>query len=99
MIPDIDPRELRRALARFATGVAIVTTRPPGSHPVGLTANSFSSVSLDPPLVQWSLARASRHLGIFLAASHFAVSVLGEEQRALSDRFAAPAGDRFQEVA
>jgi flavin reductase (DIM6/NTAB) family NADH-FMN oxidoreductase RutF len=94
-IPAAQPVELRRVLGSFATGVTIVTTRGEDGAPAGLTANSFSSVSLDPPLVLWSLARSSRLLPVFRAARHWAVHVLGEHQRALSDRFCARDGDRF----
>lgn len=90
-----DPAELRRALGRFATGVTIVTTRTADGQLEGLTANSFTSVSLDPPLVLWSLNRTARSLPSFLAAQWFAVNVLGSHQSALSSRFAGSQGDRF----
>lgn len=93
-----DVRGLRDALGRFATGVTVVTTLDAAGRPVGLTANSFNSVSLDPPMVLWSLARRSLNLRIFLDAGHFAVNVLAADQRDLSDRFAKPAGDRFAGV-
>ena len=93
-----DSRGFRDALGRFATGVTIVTTLDGAGRPVGLTANSFNSVSLDPPMVLWSLARRSLNLRVFLEAGHFAVNVLAADQRALSDRFARPAGDRFAGV-
>ncbi|TCT11933.1 flavin reductase (DIM6/NTAB) family NADH-FMN oxidoreductase RutF [Tepidamorphus gemmatus] len=95
-----DSRELRRALGQFATGVTVVTTRDPASgHAVGMTANSFSSVSLEPPLILWSITRTARSLPAFLAASHFAVNVLSAEQIDLSVRFARPAEDRFAGIA
>lgn len=90
-----DGRELRRALGRFATGVTIVTTRAPDGRCEGLTANSFSSVSLDPPLVLWSLDRRAPSLPGFEAAEHFVVHVLASHQQALSGRFATPAADKF----
>lgn len=91
-----DSRELRRALGQFATGVTVVTTRDPaGGHPVGMTANSFSSLSLEPPLILWSITRTSRSLPAFLAASHFAVNVLSAEQIDLSVRFARHTDDKF----
>ncbi|MCD0503796.1 flavin reductase [Bordetella petrii] len=83
-----DPMEFRRALGTFPTGVAIITTCGLDGQPVGLTCNSFSSVSLDPPLVLWSLRRASKSLPAFRGASHFAINVLAEDQRELSARFA-----------
>lgn len=90
---------LRAALGRFATGVTIVTTRAPDGAPVGLTVNSFNSVSLQPPLVLWSLARASRARVVFEAGSHWAVHVLRADQRALAQRFARRDADRWAGVA
>ena len=90
-----DPKELRRALGRFATGVTIVTTCAADGRLEGLTANSFSSVSLDPPLVLWSLDRSARSLPRFMAAKWFAVNVLGSHQQTLSTRFARPLPDKF----
>lgn len=99
-MPDASPTtDLRRALARFATGVTVVTTAEPDGSPVGLTVNSFSSVSLEPPLVLWSLSSRSRRLSTFLAASHFAINVLSETQQEISARFAGPAEDRFAGIA
>jgi 3-hydroxy-9,10-secoandrosta-1,3,5(10)-triene-9,17-dione monooxygenase reductase component len=85
----------RRALGAFATGVTIVTTVDADGGFVGLTANSFNSVSLDPPMVLWSLARNSRALGAFESASAFAIHVLAADQQALSVRFATRGVDKF----
>ena len=93
-----DTVELRSALGRFATGVTIVTTRDACGEPIGLTANSFNSVSLDPPLILWSLARKSVNLAVFQNSAHFAINVLAADQRILSDRFARPVPDRFDSV-
>ncbi len=90
-----DPRELRHALGRFATGVTVITTLDAAGRPVGLTANSFAAVSLDPPLVSWSLATRARSLAAFLATGRFAIHILDATQEALSQRFAAPVEDRF----
>lgn len=79
-------RSFRDALGCFATGVVVVTTHPEGYTPIGLTVNSFASVSLDPPLVLWSLDRASEMQGPFLASDHFAVNVLRADQQPLSVR-------------
>lgn len=79
-------RDLRDALGRFATGVCIVTTQT-DDGPLGITANSFASVSLDPPLVLWSPARASRRFPPFAAADAFAIHVLGEDQVSLCQQF------------
>lgn len=89
-----DTRDFRRALGQFATGVCIVTARDQAGHPTGLTVNSFASVSLEPPLVLWSLARSSSVFAAFDAAPHFAVNVLAADQLDLSNRFASP-GERF----
>lgn len=97
--PDIDPRELRRALGCFATGVTLVTARRNDGTPVGLTVNSFSSVSLDPPLVLWSLSLYAPSLPAIQEATHFAVNVLAADQTDLSNRFAKPSDDKFAGVA
>jgi flavin reductase (DIM6/NTAB) family NADH-FMN oxidoreductase RutF len=97
--PEFDPRDFRNALGLFATGVTIVTTRTDGGEPIGLTANSFSSVSLAPPLVLWSLSLRSPNLGNFLKAAHFAINVLARDQIALSQRFSKPIPNKFEGVA
>jgi flavin reductase (DIM6/NTAB) family NADH-FMN oxidoreductase RutF len=97
-VPQFDTRDFRRSLGQFATGVTIITARAPDGHPVGFTANSFSSVSLDPPLVLWNLATSSPNLAVFQGCSHYAVNVLAREQLALSQRFAASSRDKFADV-
>ncbi|MDO5087003.1 MAG: flavin reductase family protein, partial [Comamonadaceae bacterium] len=91
--------EFRAALGMFATGVTIVTVRTATGEPVGLTANSFNSVSLEPPLVLWSLASRSLSMGAFSMGSHYAINVLAADQQALAQRFAASDGDRWAGVA
>ena len=86
---------LRLALGQFATGVTIVTTAGPDNEPVGITANSFSSVSLDPPLVLWSLARTAFSRRAFEKAAFFCVHVLAATQEELSERFASRGRDKF----
>jgi 3-hydroxy-9,10-secoandrosta-1,3,5(10)-triene-9,17-dione monooxygenase reductase component len=93
--PNTASAEFRGALGRFATGVTIVTTRDASGNDVGLTANSFSSVSLDPPLVLWSLSRQSLSLPAFTQAGFFAVHVLASSQDELSERFARRGVDKF----
>jgi flavin reductase (DIM6/NTAB) family NADH-FMN oxidoreductase RutF len=93
-----DRRAFRNALGCFATGVTVVTTVTDAGEPVGLTANSFSSVSLDPPLVLFCLDLASHNLDAFRAAGRFAVNVLGDDQRDLSVRFSTTIGDRWDGV-
>src|SRR6202790_3959739 len=84
----INPRDFRNALGMFATGVTIITAAAPDGKPYGLTCNSFASVSLNPPLVLWSLGIFSQGMSIFQDASHFAVNVLGASQQALASKFA-----------
>jgi flavin reductase (DIM6/NTAB) family NADH-FMN oxidoreductase RutF len=91
-----DSRQLRNALGRFPTGVTVITTRGRDGKREGLTANSFSALSLDPPLVLWSIVRKSASLPGFLAAGHFAVNVLASDQSQLSHRFATPHADKFE---
>lgn len=83
----------------FATGVTIVTARSASGAPIGLTANSFNSVSLDPPLVLWSLARGAASMAAFSAGSHYAINILSSSQKALAERFAAKNVDRWKRVA
>ncbi|MBE8591747.1 flavin reductase [Pseudomonas sp. MAFF 301449] len=94
-----DPRAFRRALGNFATGVTVVTAADSNGRQVGVTANSFNSVSLDPPLVLWSLDKRSNSHEVFEQASHFAVNVLAADQIDLSNNFARPKDDRFAEIA
>lgn len=93
--PSLDPLLLRNALGAFATGVTVVTTVDETGRDVGLTANSFNSVSLDPPLVLWSLNKRSGSMPAFERADHFAVHLLAFGQRELSDRFSRKQDDRF----
>lgn len=90
-----DRHDFRKALGQFSTGVTVVTTRTPDGRRVGMTANSFSSVSLDPPLVLWSLSRNAPSVADFTGASHFAINVLAAHQHHLSRRFATPLPDKF----
>jgi 3-hydroxy-9,10-secoandrosta-1,3,5(10)-triene-9,17-dione monooxygenase reductase component len=97
MAPDFEARtrQFRAALGSFATGVTIVTTRSAAGEDIGLTANSFNSVSLDPPMVLWSLARKSLSLPAFLESGYFAVHVLAATQEDLSVTFATRGADKF----
>ena len=97
--PRVEARDLRAALGQFATGVAVVTARGRGGHSIGLTINSFSSVSLKPPLVLWSLSQRSSHLADFTAARTVAIHVLSAGQEVLARRFATPCADRFAGLA
>lgn len=96
--PNFSPTEFRQALGMFATGVTIVTARAQNGTLVGLTANSFNSVSLSPPLVLWSLARSAGSLAAFSTGSHYAINILSADQQDLARQFAAKDKDRFASV-
>jgi len=96
--PSFSAPEFRAALGMFATGVTIVTARAEDGKVIGLTANSFNSVSLSPPLVLWSLSRAAASLPVFSTGSHYAINVLAAEQRLLAERFATRGADRWSGV-
>jgi flavin reductase (DIM6/NTAB) family NADH-FMN oxidoreductase RutF len=94
----LDAQLLRAAFGSFATGVTVITALDEHGAPVGLTANSFGSVSLDPPLVQWSLRINSGLHRNCVNASHFCVSVLTREQEAIAKQFSSRAPDRFEGI-
>jgi flavin reductase (DIM6/NTAB) family NADH-FMN oxidoreductase RutF len=94
----IDPRDFRNALGTYATGVTVITAMASDGKPYGLTCNSFASVSLNPPLVLWSLVIFSQAMNIFQNASHFTVNVLGASQQALANKFATSSEDKFAGV-
>jgi flavin reductase (DIM6/NTAB) family NADH-FMN oxidoreductase RutF len=97
--PSFSVEEFRSALGMFATGVTVVTGRDVNGVRIGLTANSFNSVSLTPPLVLWSLARVAGSMPAFSRGSHYAINILAAEQRDLAERFASKAPDRFAGLA
>lgn len=97
--PTFSSLAFRAALGMFATGVTIVTARDAAGGRIGLTANSFNSVSLAPPLVLWSLSRRAGALVAFSTGSHYAINILASDQRALADRFAVRSADQFEGVA
>jgi flavin reductase (DIM6/NTAB) family NADH-FMN oxidoreductase RutF len=96
--PSFSSQEFRAALGMFATGVTIVTARTAEGLVIGLTANSFNSVSLDPPLVLWSLAQGAASLPVFSAGSHYAINILAKDQKALAERFALRGAERWNGV-
>ncbi|CAM2193610.1 FMN reductase (NADH) SmoA [Paraburkholderia kururiensis] len=97
---DVQPAALRKLFGAYPTGVAIVTTRGPQGRAIGLTINSFASLSLDPPLVLWSLVQHSPSLSAFQDCSHFAINILASDHEALARRFASSAiADKFADVA
>jgi len=93
-----DARKYRDALGCFATGITVVTSMKDGVEPLGITVNSFGSVSLDPPLVLFSLGHTGNHCQEFQDSGKFAINILSESQRHLCDRFASPLEDRFSGV-
>lgn len=95
LTPGFSSQEFRAALGAFATGVTVVTAIDPSGRPVGLTANSFNSVSLTPPLVLWSLSRRAGSMPAFSSGSHYAINILAADQKALAERFASKDVDRF----
>lgn len=92
----MDPRELRRVFGLFTTGVTVVTAILPGPEPVGVTANSVTSVSLDPPLILWCLANRSASLGAFAQGAPFAIHVLAEYQKDIALHFARSSSSKFE---
>ena len=97
-IKQIDPREFRDALGQFPTGVTIVTTRNADGLKVGMTASSFNTVSLNPPLVLWSIDKDAASYDDFMATEHFAIHVLAAGQDELSNLFAQKGMDKFDNV-
>ena len=95
----IDPLELRRCLGSFVTGVTVITVLDDEGRPIGMTANSFNSVSLDPPLIVWSLRTNASTFGVYSRAKRFVVNILAEDQVDISNRFARSGPDRFDGVA
>ncbi|MEO0316553.1 MAG: hypothetical protein RL404_230 [Pseudomonadota bacterium] len=96
--PEFDTAHFRSALSQFATGVTVITTRDEQGGFFGLTASSFNSVSLAPPLVLWSLSGHSRSLPLFTGNSHYVINVLAGDQMSLAERFASRIEDRFAGV-
>ncbi|WP_305969123.1 MULTISPECIES: p-hydroxyphenylacetate 3-hydroxylase reductase component [unclassified Mameliella] len=92
---EIDPKAFRRALGNFATGVTIITARAPDGTTVGVTASSFNSLSMDPPLILWSSMKDARSCAVFESATHFAVNILASDQMEMSNHFARQQEDKF----
>ena len=92
----MDPRELRRVFGLFTTGVTVVTAVNPGPEPVGVTANSVTSVSLDPPLILWCLANKSGSMGAFALDAPFAIHILAAHQADIALHFARAGGAKFE---
>lgn len=94
----LSAQEFRAAMSMFVTGVTIVTSLDPQGAPIGMTINSFNSVSLHPPLILWSLSQTSHSLPAFKAATGFNIHVLSANQRALAERFASKTAHRFEGI-
>lgn len=91
-------RDFRDTLGSFATGVTVLTTLAADGRSIGVTISSFNSVSLDPPLILWSLSLNSPNIAAFQNASHYSVNILAAGQQALSNRFASQRNDRFTDI-
>jgi flavin reductase (DIM6/NTAB) family NADH-FMN oxidoreductase RutF len=96
--PSFSQREFRASLAMFATGVTIVTARTHAGTLLGLTANSFNSVSLNPPLVLWSLSQNAGSMVALSTGSHYAINILAADQKELAERFASKHENRWKDV-
>ena len=96
---EFDTLHFRQALSQFATGVTVITAQLPDGGYFGVTINSFNSVSLDPPLVLWSLAHTASSMAAFVAASSYVINVLAGDQIELAQRFSRPGPDRFDTLA
>ncbi|GGC06401.1 flavin oxidoreductase [Marinobacterium zhoushanense] len=94
-VTEFDAKAFRRALGNFATGITVITATTPSGEKTGVTANSFNSVSLDPPLILWSIDKRSGSCKIFEEATHFAVNILAADQINVSNHFARPSEDKF----
>ncbi|QBY04506.1 flavin reductase [Thalassotalea sp. HSM 43] len=92
--PGIDPKLFRNALGKFPTGVTIITSKH-GDEQIGMTISSFNSVSLNPPLILWSIDKSARSLPAFTDSKNFAVHVLADDQQELSNLFARQGADKF----
>lgn len=96
--PEDLQRQLRRVLGSYPTGVTVITTRDAAGDPVGMTANSFASVSLNPPLILWSVSRTALGFEAYSGANHFGINILAEDQADISNRFAKAGEDKFAEI-
>jgi len=95
---ELDQQEFRSVLGTFATGVTVITCRDAEGHAAAMTVNSFASLSLNPPLVLWSIEKTSDQFDAFAEATHYAVNILSESQQDISNHFATPGTDKFDGV-
>lgn len=94
----VDINQLKNTLSQFPTGVCVITTKDKVGHNFGITVNSFNSVSLNPPLVLWSINKDTHSTEVFTETSHFNVNILAEQQIAISNQFASNIDNRFQDI-
>lgn len=94
----IDPRDFRNVLGAFPTGVTVITAKDDEDKRYGVTANSFNSVSLDPPLILWSIGKTSTSYDAFMAAEFWNVHILAADQEAISNNFAKSGGDKYADI-
>lgn len=94
----IDIQQFKKTLSLFPTGVCVITCQDTNSKPLGITVNSFNSVSLNPPLILWSINKDTHSADVFTSVEHFAVNMLADEQNNLSNQFASNVADRFNAV-
>jgi flavin reductase (DIM6/NTAB) family NADH-FMN oxidoreductase RutF len=94
----IDKQEYRKTLGQFPTGVTVITTLSDTGEPVGMTASSFNSVSMDPPLILWSIDHRAHSLEIFENCKHFAINILSDQQKDVSNLFASTGADKFKDT-
>jgi len=92
----LEPRSLRQLLGQYATGITVVTALDVNQRKIGMTANSFTSVSLDPPLILWNIAKSATHFEDFRQAEYFAINILNEDQYLESKHFSKSADDKFE---
>tara|TARA_B110000196_G_scaffold118988_1_gene103333 strand:- start:5671 stop:6147 length:477 start_codon:yes stop_codon:yes gene_type:complete len=92
---DNTTKDLRKAFGNFATGITVITSTDPKGKPQGMTVNSFSTVSLDPPLVSWCIGREATLFELFQQTEHFAVNILSSDQKPISELFASSSVDKF----
>jgi len=92
----LEPRSLRQLLGQYATGITVVTALDVNQRKIGMTANSFTSVSLDPPLILWNIAKSATHFEDFKQAEYFSINILNEDQYLESKHFSKSADDKFE---
>ena len=98
LVEAADKKQLRRVLGQFATGVTVITTTGRDGAKIGMTANSFSSVSLEPALILWNIAKTATNVDEFRACEYFAINILNDQQEQISNHFAKSSADKFSAI-